>query len=76
MVGKYTQLPDAYKSVNEALKHAGLKNGVNVKINYVDSQDIESKGTDILNDMDGILVPGGFGERGVEGKILSGKICT
>ncbi len=75
MVGKYTQLPDAYKSVNEALKHAGLKNGVNVKINYVDSQDIESKGTDILNDMDGILVPGGFGERGVEGKILAAKFA-
>ena len=75
MVGKYTQLPDAYKSVNEALKHAGLKNGVNVKINYVDSQDLESKGTELLKDMDGILVPGGFGERGVEGKILAAKFA-
>jgi len=73
MVGKYIQLPDAYKSVNEALKHAGLKNRVNVKINYVDSQDLESKGTDILNEMDGILVPGGFGDRGIEGKILAAK---
>jgi len=73
MVGKYIQLADAYKSVNEALKHAGLKNRVNVKINYVDSQDLESKGCDILNDMDGILVPGGFGDRGVEGKILAAK---
>jgi len=73
MVGKYIQLPDAYKSVNEALKHAGLKNGINVKINYVDSQDLESKGTDILKEMDGILVPGGFGDRGVEGKILAAK---
>lgn len=73
MVGKYTQLPDAYKSVNEALKHAGLKNGVNVNIVYVDSQDIESKGTNMLDEMDGILVPGGFGERGVEGKILAAK---
>ncbi|NRA72193.1 MAG: CTP synthase [Gammaproteobacteria bacterium] len=73
MVGKYIQLPDAYKSVNEALKHAGLKNGVNIKINYVDSQDLESKGTDILADMDGILVPGGFGDRGIEGKILAAK---
>jgi CTP synthase len=73
MVGKYTQLPDAYKSVNEALKHAGLKNGVNVNIVYVDSQDIESKGTSMLDEMDGILVPGGFGERGVEGKILAAK---
>ncbi|NRA62292.1 MAG: CTP synthase, partial [Psychrobium sp.] len=75
MVGKYIQLPDAYKSVNEALKHAGLKNGVNVKINYVDSQDLESKGTDLLADMDGILVPGGFGERGIEGKILAAKFA-
>lgn len=75
MVGKYIQLPDAYKSVNEALKHAGLKNGVNVKINYVDSQDLESKGTDILKGMDGILVPGGFGERGIEGKILAAKFA-
>lgn len=73
MVGKYIQLPDAYKSVNEALKHAGLKNRVNVKINYVDSQDLESKGTDILAEMDGILVPGGFGDRGIEGKILAAK---
>jgi len=73
MVGKYIQLPDAYKSVNEALKHAGLKNGINVKINYVDSQDLESKGTDMLKEMDGILVPGGFGDRGVEGKILAAK---
>ncbi|MDP2562466.1 CTP synthase [Psychrobium sp. 1_MG-2023] len=75
MVGKYIQLPDAYKSVNEALKHAGLKNRVNVKINYVDSQDLESKGTDILKEMDGILVPGGFGDRGVEGKILAAKFA-
>ena len=73
MVGKYIQLPDAYKSVNEALKHAGLKNRVNVKINYVDSQDLESKGSDILAQYDGILVPGGFGDRGVEGKILAAK---
>jgi len=73
MVGKYTQLPDAYKSVNEALKHAGLKNGVNVKIHYVDSQNLEAKGTELLSDMDGILVPGGFGERGVEGKILAAQ---
>lgn len=71
MVGKYIELPDAYKSVNEALKHAGLKNQVTVKIKYVDSQDVESKGTEILADLDAILVPGGFGERGVEGKIAA-----
>jgi len=73
MVGKYIELPDAYKSVNEALKHAGIKNQVKVKIQYVDSQDVEAKGTDILKDLDAILVPGGFGERGVEGKILTAQ---
>ncbi|NQY64831.1 MAG: CTP synthase [Alteromonadaceae bacterium] len=73
MVGKYIELPDAYKSVNEALKHAGLKNQVKVKIIYVDSQDLEIKGVDILNGLDAILVPGGFGERGIEGKILAAK---
>jgi len=73
MVGKYTELPDAYKSVNEALKHAGLKNQVTVNIKYVDSQDVEVKGVDILSELDAILVPGGFGERGVEGKILAAQ---
>ena len=73
MVGKYTELPDAYKSVNEALKHAGLKNRLNVNIKYIDSQDVETKGVDILKGLDGILVPGGFGSRGVEGKILTAK---
>ena len=73
MVGKYTELPDAYKSVNEALKHAGIKNQVKVKIQYVDSQDVEAKGVEVLKDLDAILVPGGFGERGVEGKILTAQ---
>jgi len=73
MVGKYTELPDAYKSVNEALKHAGIKNQVTVNIKYVDSQDVESKGIEILQNLDAILVPGGFGDRGVEGKILAAK---
>ncbi|UDW83686.1 CTP synthase (glutamine hydrolyzing) [Pasteurella canis] len=73
MVGKYTELPDAYKSVNEALKHAGLKNRLNVNIKYIDSQDVETKGTEVLSGVDGILVPGGFGHRGVEGKILTAK---
>lgn len=73
MVGKYIELPDAYKSVNEALKHGGLKNRLSVKIKYIDSQDLEAKGTDVLGTVDGILVPGGFGERGVEGKILAAK---
>ncbi|SNY53199.1 CTP synthase [Arsukibacterium tuosuense] len=73
MVGKYVELPDAYKSVNEALGHAGLKNRVTVNIKYVDSQDVESKGVGILAGLDGILVPGGFGERGVEGKIMAAQ---
>lgn len=75
MVGKYTELPDAYKSVNEALKHAGIKNQVKVKIQYIDSQDVEVKGTEILANLDAILVPGGFGERGVEGKILAAQFA-
>ncbi|MFT5451086.1 MAG: CTP synthase [Enterobacterales bacterium] len=71
MVGKYVDLTEAYKSLNEALHHAGLKNRRVVKIQYIDAEDIEKKGTDILSEVDAILVPGGFGERGVEGKILA-----
>ncbi|NMP17661.1 CTP synthase [Thalassotalea sp. Y01] len=73
MVGKYIELPDAYKSVNEALKHAGLKNQLTVNIKYVDSQNVEAKGAEELQGLDAILVPGGFGERGVEGKILTAQ---
>ncbi|WP_286262510.1 CTP synthase [Thalassotalea atypica] len=73
MVGKYIELPDAYKSVNEALKHAGIKNQVKIKIQYVDSQALEAKGSDALKELDAILVPGGFGERGVEGKIIAAQ---
>ena len=73
MVGKYIELPDAYKSVNEALKHGGLKNRLTVHIRYIDSQDVESKGTDLLKGLDAILVPGGFGSRGVEGKIMAAR---
>lgn len=73
MVGKYVELPDAYKSVNEALKHAGLKNRLTVNIKYIDSQDVESKGIHLLHELDAILVPGGFGVRGIEGKIAAAK---
>lgn len=73
MVGKYVELPDAYKSVNEALKHGGLKNRLTVNIKYIDSQDLESKGLGLLEGLDAILVPGGFGERGVEGKIMAAR---
>ncbi|CAG21396.1 CTP synthase [Photobacterium profundum] len=73
MVGKYIELPDAYKSVNEALKHAGLKNRLSVKIKYIDSQDVEAKGFEMLEGLDAILVPGGFGSRGIEGKIRTAQ---
>jgi CTP synthase len=69
MVGKYVHLTEAYKSLSEALVHAGIKTHSKVNIEYVDSEEIERKGTAILERMDAILVPGGFGERGVEGKI-------
>lgn len=69
MVGKYTSLSDAYKSLNEALTHAGIHTDTKVNIAYVDAEDIENKGMDLLKDADAILVPGGFGTRGVEGKI-------
>jgi len=69
MVGKYVQIRDSYISLNEALQHAGLKTRTSVKIHYVESTDIESNGPGCLSGMDAILVPGGFGERGIEGKI-------
>ncbi|RLA44374.1 MAG: CTP synthetase [Gammaproteobacteria bacterium] len=69
MVGKYVDLLDAYKSLNEALKHAGLQTHTKVTIEHIDAEDIERDGTGALNGMDAILVPGGFGDRGVEGKI-------
>ena len=69
MVGKYVDLTEAYKSLSESLIHAGIKTRTKVRIIYIDSEEIERNGTDCLNGMDAILVPGGFGERGVEGKI-------
>ncbi|WP_194755802.1 CTP synthase [Aliidiomarina indica] len=72
-VGKYVELPDAYKSVNEALAHAGLHNRVTVNIRYIDSQDLEAKGVSRLEGVDAILVPGGFGGRGIEGKIMAAR---
>lgn len=73
MVGKYVELIDAYKSVNEALKHAGLYNDTKVNIKYIDAEDLERQGAKVLADMDGILVPGGFGRRGTEGMILAAR---
>jgi CTP synthase len=69
MVGKYVELTESYKSLNEALIHAGIKAHQKVRIHYFDSEDFESDDLSALESMDAILVPGGFGERGVEGKI-------
>jgi CTP synthase len=69
MVGKYVQIRDSYISLNEALTHGGIKSRTRVNIHYVESTDIEQHGTRALEGMDAILVPGGFGERGIEGKI-------
>ncbi|GAA5175263.1 MULTISPECIES: CTP synthase [Halomonadaceae] len=73
MVGKYMELLDAYKSLNEALIHAGIQTRVKINIDYIDAEDIERHGTERLAGKDAILVPGGFGERGVEGKIATAR---
>ena len=75
MVGKYVELTDSYKSVNEALKHAGLRNHVRVKIEHLDSETISAATQAQLAKYDAILVPGGFGKRGVEGKILTAQFA-
>ncbi len=72
LVGKYVELHDAYMSVREALKHAALHNGVELDLKWIQSADLEKDGCcDALDDVDGILVPGGFGSRGIEGKIMA-----
>jgi CTP synthase len=73
MVGKYTDLNDAYKSLNEALLHAGIHTKTRVKIVYIDAELIEKEGPKALDAVDAILIPGGFGERGVEGKIQAAQ---
>ena len=71
MVGKYVDLRDAYISLSEALLHGGIHTRTRVNIHYIESQDIQDNGTDCLKGMDGIVVPGGFGERGIEGKVAT-----
>ena len=71
LVGKYVDLTESYKSLTEALVHAGIHTRCQIDIHYVDSEDIEQQGTDCLKNKDAILVPGGFGRRGVEGKIMA-----
>ncbi len=75
MVGKYVDLSDSYKSLNEALRHAGMKNHVKVKINYIDSETITSESVQQLAKFDAVLVPGGFGKRGIEGKITAARFA-
>ncbi len=71
MVGKYVQMRDAYISLNEALSHGGIQSRTRVNVKFVESTDIELRGVECLEGMDAILVPGGFGERGIEGKIAA-----
>ncbi|HLU14424.1 MAG TPA: CTP synthase [Burkholderiaceae bacterium] len=71
MVGKYVDMTESYKSLSEALVHAGIYTESQIDIEYIDSELLETEGTDVLKDLDAILVPGGFGKRGTEGKILA-----
>ncbi|HSJ54336.1 MAG TPA: CTP synthase [Anaerolineae bacterium] len=73
LVGKYIELHDAYLSVREALHHAGLPHGVSVEIDWIDSETLERHGGDRLEGLDGIVVPGGFGYRGIEGKVVAAR---
>ncbi|RJF98282.1 CTP synthase [Noviherbaspirillum saxi] len=73
MVGKYVDLTESYKSLTEALRHAGIHTESRVNIEYIDSEEIEERGISALEKYDAILVPGGFGKRGVEGKIAAAK---
>jgi len=75
MVGKYVELTDSYKSVNEALRHAGMHNHVRVKIEHIDSETITPETVTKLASFDGVLVPGGFGKRGIEGKIATAQFA-
>ena len=75
MVGKYMGLKDSYISLVEALTHGGIHNRTQVNIHYIESRDIENEGTECLSAMDGIVVPGGFGDRGIEGKIETVKFA-
>jgi CTP synthase len=74
MVGKYVDLADSYKSLSEALKHAGIQTKTRINIDYIDSEELEQVGAEkLLKNVDAVLVPGGFGKRGVEGKILAAQ---
>ena len=74
MVGKYMDLQDSYLSVNESIVHGGIRNDCEVEVSYIDAEEIEKNGPEaLLSELDGILVPGGFGDRGTEGKIIASQ---
>jgi CTP synthase len=73
IVGKYVEHKDAYKSLGEALRHGGIKQKTGINLRWMESEEIERRGADLLKDVDGILVPGGFGKRGFEGKIAAAR---
>ena len=75
MVGKYVDLKDSYMSLTEALLHAGIQTRTRVNILYLEAEEIEAQGTAVLNEADAVLVPGGFGGRGIEGKVLAAKFA-
>jgi CTP synthase len=75
VVGKYIELQDAYKSVYESITHGGIANETAVEVVRIDAEDLETKGTAQLEGLDGILVPGGFGNRGIEGKIIAAQFA-
>ena len=74
MVGKYMDLQDSYLSVNESIVHGGIRNDCEVEVSHIDAEEIEKNGPEaLLSELDGILVPGGFGDRGTEGKIIASQ---
>ena len=75
MIGKYVDLADSYKSLNESLLHASVYNNNSLEIDFIDSEDITKKNIKRLKNLQGIVVPGGFGNRGVEGKILAANFA-
>ena len=75
VVGKYVQMPDAYISVTESLRHAAVFAGVDLQLEWVNSEELEESGLDVLDGVDGIVVPGGFGHRGIEGKLLAARVA-
>ena len=74
-LAKYVELPDSYLSVSEAIRHAAANNSSKVKIKWIDSDDLSSSNINSLGELSGVIVPGGFGERGISGMIEAAKFC-